>query len=178
MQLSHAPNRSSKSVNITIMRYVLAGHPTVAIAGTSVYIEHGNAGLRGRCSRIQAQGFSLPVLVGLLSRQFYQDQGGQSVALSDRTLVCVDCGAEFVFTVGEQEFFNSRGFVNDPKRCQTCRSGRRAEQRGGGFDGAPREMHPIVCAQCGADAMVPFRPRGDRPVYCSDCFSNARNSGL
>ena len=101
------------------------------------------------------------------------------MALSDRTLVCVDCSGEFVFTVGEQEFFNSRGFVNDPKRCQTCRSSRRSEQRGGGggFDGGPREMHPIVCAQCGNDAMVPFRPRGDRPVYCSDCFSNTRSSG-
>ncbi len=100
------------------------------------------------------------------------------MALSDRTLVCVDCGAEFIFSVGEQEFFASRGFVNDPKRCQSCRSGRRAEQRAGGYEGAPREMHPIVCAQCGVDAMVPFRPRGDRPVYCSDCFSNARNSSF
>ena len=68
------------------------------------------------------------------------------MALSDKTLVCVDCGNEFIFTVGEQEFFNSRGFVNDPKRCQTCRSSRRAEQR------------------------------GDRPVYCSDCFSRNRNT--
>jgi CxxC-x17-CxxC domain-containing protein len=33
---------------------------------------------------------------------------------------------------------------------------------------------PIVCAECGNDAMVPFRPRGDRPVYCSDCFSRMR----
>jgi CxxC-x17-CxxC domain-containing protein len=37
-------------------------------------------------------------------------------------------------------------------------------------------MHPIVCAECGNEAMVPFRPRGDRPVYCSDCFSNIRNT--
>ncbi len=103
------------------------------------------------------------------------------MALSDRSLVCVDCGGEFTFTVGEQEFFNSRGFVNDPKRCQTCRSTRRSEQRGGGgggggFSSAPREMFPITCAQCGNDAMVPFRPRGDRPVYCSDCFSKTRDN--
>ncbi|MFQ6028450.1 MAG: zinc-ribbon domain containing protein [Dehalococcoidia bacterium] len=95
------------------------------------------------------------------------------MALSDKTLVCVDCGNEFIFTAGEQEFFNSRGFVNDPKRCQTCRSTRRSEQRGG-FNSGPREMHPIVCAECGNEAMVPFRPRGDRPVYCSDCFSKNR----
>ena len=95
------------------------------------------------------------------------------MALSDKTLVCVDCGNEFIFTAGEQEFFNSRGFVNDPKRCQTCRSTRRSDQRGG-FNSGPREMYPIVCAECGNDAMVPFRPRGDRPVYCSDCFGKNR----
>jgi len=98
------------------------------------------------------------------------------VALSDKTLVCADCGGEFIFTAGEQEFFASRGFVNEPKRCQPCRSSRRNQERGGWGDG-PKEMHPITCAQCGSDAMVPFRPRGDRPVYCSDCFSQSRNSG-
>ena len=95
------------------------------------------------------------------------------MALSDKTLVCVDCGGEFIFTVGEQEFFNSRGFINDPKRCQTCRSSRRSEQRG--FSGE-REMFQINCAECGVEATVPFRPRGDRPVYCSDCFSRQRNA--
>jgi CxxC-x17-CxxC domain-containing protein len=99
------------------------------------------------------------------------------VALSDKTLICADCGGEFVFTVGEQEFFASRGYVNEPKRCQSCRSMRRSEQRmGGGFGEGSREMHPIVCAECGQEAMVPFRPRGDRPVYCSDCFSRMRNN--
>ena len=95
------------------------------------------------------------------------------MALSDKTLVCVDCGAEFIFTAGEQEFFSSRGYVNEPKRCPTCRSSRRASQRVGGYAGA-REMHSIVCAECGNEAMVPFLPRGDRPVYCSDCFSKTR----
>ena len=98
------------------------------------------------------------------------------MALSDKTLVCADCGGEFIFTAGEQEFFASRGFVNEPKRCQPCRSSRRNQERGGWGDG-PKEMHPITCAQCGTDAMVPFRPRGDRPVYCSDCFSQNRTSG-
>ena len=103
------------------------------------------------------------------------------MALSDKTLICVDCGGEFIFTVGEQEFFNSRGYVNEPKRCQNCRSSRRNTQRtgggGGGYLGGTREMHPIVCAECGNEAMVPFRPRGDRPVYCSDCFGRMRGAG-
>jgi CxxC-x17-CxxC domain-containing protein len=103
------------------------------------------------------------------------------VALSDKTLTCVECGYEFTFTTGEQEFFNSKGFTNEPSRCPQCRAARKGQQRsggggGGGFGGSAREMHPAVCAQCGVDTMVPFRPRGDRPVYCSDCFS-AQNTG-
>ena len=99
------------------------------------------------------------------------------MALSDKTLTCTQCGYEFTFTVGEQEFFASRGFTNEPKRCTQCRGARKSQQRGGYGDsyGAPREMHPVVCAQCGVDTTVPFVPRGDRPVYCSDCFSGMRS---
>ena len=101
--------------------------------------------------------------------------GGQPMALSDRTLNCVECGGEFIFTAGEQEFFQARGFGNEPKRCRSCRAVRRSEQRSAGmYQDGPREMFPINCAECGNDAMVPFRPRGDRPVYCSDCFSKMR----
>ena len=97
------------------------------------------------------------------------------MALVDKNLTCVECGAPFTFTSGEQEFFASRGYTNEPKRCPECRSARKNQQRGGGFGGgAPREMHPVVCAQCGIDTMVPFVPRGDRPVYCSDGFSTMR----
>ncbi len=98
------------------------------------------------------------------------------MALSDKTLTCVECGAEFTFTVGEQEFFASRGYTNEPRRCTECRGARKSQQRGYGDSyGSAREMHPAVCAQCGKDTMVPFRPRGDRPVYCSDCFSGMRS---
>ena len=100
------------------------------------------------------------------------------MAISDKSLTCVECGQGFTFTVGEQEFFNSKGFTNEPSRCTQCRGARKDERRGsggfGGFDRPAREMHPAVCAQCGADTMVPFLPRGDRPVYCSDCFSQMR----
>lgn len=95
------------------------------------------------------------------------------MALSDKTLVCGECGANFTFTVGEQEFYATRGYTNEPKRCPECRDARRGQRRDG--FGGPREMHPAVCAQCGVETTVPFRPRGDRPVYCSDCFSAMRS---
>ena len=95
------------------------------------------------------------------------------MALADKELICVECGAPFFFTVGEQEFYASRGYTNDPKRCSACRNARKSQQRGGPM-GGPREMHPVVCDQCGVDTMVPFVPRGDRPVYCNDCFSASR----
>jgi len=98
------------------------------------------------------------------------------MAISDKTLTCRDCGYEFTFTVGEQEFFASKGFTNEPSRCPQCRTARRSQQGGGGgFDRPAREMHPAVCAQCGTDTMVPFRPNGEKPVYCSDCFSSMRS---
>ena len=98
------------------------------------------------------------------------------MAISDKSLTCVECGQGFTFTVGEQEFFNSKGFTNEPSRCPPCRAARKSQQGGGGRSGAAREMHPAVCAQCGTDTMVPFLPRGDRPVYCSDCFSTQSSS--
>lgn len=97
------------------------------------------------------------------------------MAISDKNLTCRDCGQGFVFTVGEQEFFAEKGFTNEPSRCPACRGTRKSQDRGGfGGDRGQREMHPVVCAQCGKDTMVPFQPRGDRPVYCNECFSQMR----
>lgn len=101
---------------------------------------------------------------------------------ADKTLTCVDCGSSFTFTASEQEFFASRGYVNEPKRCPTCREARRGQRFGGSRGGASssrdREMFPAVCASCGAQTQVPFQPRQGRPVYCSDCFSRQRASSL
>jgi CxxC-x17-CxxC domain-containing protein len=106
----------------------------------------------------------------------------------DKTLTCRDCGQGFVFTAGEQEFFASRGFTNEPSRCPECRAARKASRGaegsyGGGYSsgrssgpgyGREREMFSVTCAACGGEARVPFQPRGDKPVYCSDCFSKQR----
>lgn len=102
---------------------------------------------------------------------------------TERAIVCRDCGRSFNFTVEEQEFFAQKGYTNDPVRCPECRSARRAERgggsrggMGGGYSREPREMFPAVCARCGKDTQVPFQPRGDKPVYCSDCYSQERGS--
>ncbi|NLB90627.1 MAG: zinc-binding protein [Clostridiales bacterium] len=87
----------------------------------------------------------------------------------DKTLACKDCGAEFIFTAGEQEFYAEKGFENEPSRCKDCRMARKTNRAS-----APREMHPAICAECGAQTQVPFLPREDRPVYCSDCFAAHR----
>ena len=88
----------------------------------------------------------------------------------DKTLVCKECGNEFVFTAGEQEFYAERGFQNEPQRCKACRDARKQATR------APKEMFTAVCAECGGEAKIPFQPSDDRPVYCSDCFAKKRNS--
>ncbi len=91
----------------------------------------------------------------------------------DKTLTCRDCGNQFQFSSGEQEFYASRGLMNEPSRCPSCRAIRKAE-RSAGVDGAPREMHEVTCAQCGGVARVPFLPRNEKPVYCSSCFEQVR----
>ena len=94
----------------------------------------------------------------------------------DKTLTCQDCGRPFIFSADDQAFHASKGFTNEPKRCSSCRQARR-DTRNDGYSQGPREMHPAVCAECGKDTTVPFRPRGDRPVYCSDCFGRVGTRG-
>ena len=96
------------------------------------------------------------------------------MSFEDKTLQCSDCGREFVFTSGEQEFYASRGLQNEPRRCTECRQTRKADRYGNSGYRAQRQMFPVVCAECGKDTEVPFEPREDRPVYCSECYSKTR----
>jgi CxxC-x17-CxxC domain-containing protein len=128
------------------------------------------------------------------------------VSYADKTLTCRDCGTQFTFTAGEQEFYDQKGFTNQPTRCPDCRSARKASgggrssgggysssrdsyggggssyggggssYGGGGSSRGQREMYTTTCSQCGKEAQVPFVPRGDKPVYCSDCFQSQRQS--
>ncbi len=122
------------------------------------------------------------------------------MSFEDKTLTCRDCGTEFIFTAGEQEFYAQKGFENEPTRCRSCRQARKQDRNGGGrgsyssrdsygsgsygggnsygggysSDRGQREMHTTTCSSCGREAQVPFIPRGDKPVYCSDCFQSQR----
>lgn len=86
----------------------------------------------------------------------------------DKILTCKDCGAEFTFTAGEQEFYAEKGFQNEPSRCKECRIARKNAARG------EREMFTTTCAACGGEAQVPFKPKNDKPVYCSECFAKMK----
>ena len=132
------------------------------------------------------------------------------MSFTDKTLNCRDCGNEFVFTAGEQEFYAQKGFDNEPTRCSNCRQARKQNRGGGGYesssrgggsgggysrnsygsdrggyssdrggyssDRGQREMHTTTCSSCGGPAQVPFVPRGDKPVYCRDCFQSQQSS--
>jgi CxxC-x17-CxxC domain-containing protein len=121
------------------------------------------------------------------------------MSFADKTLTCRDCGEEFVFTAGEQEFYQEKGFTNEPTRCPNCRRANKARRNtsggasygnsygndggsygnsygGGGGSRPERTMHPAVCSACGKETMVPFVPRNDKPVYCSDCFQSQRDT--
>jgi len=92
--------------------------------------------------------------------------------MADQEITCRDCGAVFTFTDGEQEFYASKN-LSAPQRCKNCRDARKNDR-----SSAPREMHQAVCAQCGQQCEVPFKPRpieeGGRPVLCKNCFMASR----
>jgi CxxC-x17-CxxC domain-containing protein len=101
----------------------------------------------------------------------------------DTTLTCRDCGQTFVFTSGELDFYASHGY-REPGRCASCRAQRKAERGSGSRDSdgspsdgrVPRALFGATCASCGQEALVPFQPRGDKPVYCSSCYEQRRGS--
>jgi CxxC-x17-CxxC domain-containing protein len=106
------------------------------------------------------------------------------VSYTDKELTCQDCGQTFTFTADDQDFYAQKGF-SEPKRCPNCRAARKQERGGGGGGGGgwsggggggggPRQLYPATCSNCGKETEVPFQPRGDRPVYCRDCFEQVR----
>lgn len=98
------------------------------------------------------------------------------MSFQDKSIQCSDCGVSFTFSADDQEFYQSKGYTNEPKRCPECRKARKTERDGNSGYGTTRQMFPATCAQCGTSTQVPFQPRGDRPVYCSDCYRKVQSS--
>ena len=116
----------------------------------------------------------------------------------DKTLKCIGCGNDFTYAASEQELHKSLGYQNEPKRCPPCREERKRTGGGGdggrrfggggggggrrfggggggrGFSSGPRQTFAVICAECGKESQVPFKPKGDKPVYCNDCFSKRK----
>ncbi len=106
------------------------------------------------------------------------------MSYEDKMITCADCGQEFVHSAEDQARYAERGFTHEPKRCRTCREKRKSQGGGGGGGGQrrgggggprpQREFFEAVCAECGAQTTVPFKPTQGRPVYCRDCFQGKR----
>lgn len=100
------------------------------------------------------------------------------MSFEDKNLTCRECGNNFVWTAGEQAFYAEKGLQNVPSRCPDCRAARRASGGNAATVSRPRNenrvQHPVTCASCGKETTVPFVPKYDRPVYCSDCFDQQR----
>ena len=87
---------------------------------------------------------------------------------------CSECGAACKVPFKPTE--------GKPVRCQDCfkkyRESRPRRSFGGNrrFDRRPREMHKAVCAECGKECEVPFKPNGEKPVLCKECFIKKKES--
>jgi CxxC-x17-CxxC domain-containing protein len=94
----------------------------------------------------------------------------------DKSLRCVDCGEEFIWTAGEQLFFADKQFKNEPKRCKSCKASR-ANRSSSGPASRERVETQATCSACGKDTTVPFRPTQGRPVFCKECFQQRKFAG-
>lgn len=96
-------------------------------------------------------------------------ENGLNLEFEDRVLQCADCGAEFVFSAGEQAFFHDKQYTHDPRHCKQCRAKRMARPKIG-------IETRVNCAECGKETTVPFKPTKGLPVLCHMCFRRLRRS--
>ncbi len=96
----------------------------------------------------------------------------------DKTLQCMDCGTEFVWTAGEQMFFADKNFKNEPKRCKACKAKRGSRPAPAGPSGGRERVETrATCSACGKETTVPFKPTQGRPVFCRECFQQRKSAG-
>ncbi len=92
----------------------------------------------------------------------------------EKSIICIDCGNNFVWSIGEQTFYRDKGLKNPPKRCKECKQAkneRLASIAAAQAAGIKQRIEVAVsCARCGSQTTVPFYPSQGRPVYCRSCF--------
>lgn len=103
----------------------------------------------------------------------------------DKSLACQDCGNSFVFTAGEQSFYQEKGFAHEPRRCKDCRGKKKGDSGGGGGGGrsyssgggggSDRQSFAATCSACGGPAKLNFQPDPSRPVFCRTCFQSRQS---
>ena len=107
-------------------------------------------------------------------KEFNQKTFADETNLEDASILCIDCGSDFIWTVGEQTFFRDKGLQNPPKRCKECKQAkneRLAAITNAQNSGIKQKIEVAVyCAKCGGYTTVPFYPSQGRPVYCRSCF--------
>jgi len=95
----------------------------------------------------------------------------------DKSLRCVDCGSEFIWTAGEQLFFADKQFKNEPKRCKTCKAKRANRAAAGPAPTRDRVETQATSSACGKETTEPLRPTQGRPVFCKECFQQRKFAG-
>jgi CxxC-x17-CxxC domain-containing protein len=110
---------------------------------------------------------------------FYVQMNSNKKEFTDTLINCIDCRLDFVWTVGEQQFFYDKGLQNPPKRCKPCKQAKNeriAAAQAAQTSGVKQKIEVAVnCAQCGATTTVPFYPSQGRPVFCRSCFLAMQN---
>lgn len=101
------------------------------------------------------------------------DQSEES-EFEDKSISCIDCARDFIWTAGEQAFFRDKKLQNPPKRCKDCKQAkneRLAAIAAAQASGVRQRIEVSVkCARCGEATTVPFYPSQGRPVFCRSCF--------
>jgi CxxC-x17-CxxC domain-containing protein len=92
----------------------------------------------------------------------------------DKSIPCIDCKEDFVWTAGEQLFFRDKDLKNPPKRCKACKKAKNSRLEAIELARTTGQRHRIEvtanCARCETTTTVPFYPCQGRPVYCRACY--------
>ncbi|MEP6944645.1 MAG: zinc-ribbon domain containing protein [Acidobacteriota bacterium] len=102
------------------------------------------------------------------------ENGDAASEFDDKSIRCIDCAQDFVWSTGEQIFFRDKKLQNPPKRCKSCKklkNERLAAVEAAQTTGVRHRIEIVAeCARCSAVTTVPFYPSQGRPVYCRACY--------